>query len=325
MLIAATPSEIGAQLWMLGTAAYPMYLVRGHREGALIEGGVSALGPLLKQQLHALGIGPQYIRQAVITHAHPDHVMAIPALREMFPDLSVLASATAAATLTSEKALGFFRQIDGALAEALHRCGAIAEAEGAAADLSSSATENTAGQASSGTPAKAPDRIAVDRVVGEGDVLSVEDLSWTVLATPGHSDCSISLHEASRRLLIISDASGYYLPASNTWWPNYFSGYAAYLKSLERLAALDAEVLGLSHNGAVLGRDDVRAYFAGAIAATQQYHERIVAAAKDGKPVRQLAEELGAEIHRQTPLLPLDFFQKNCGLLIKQSLKHAAS
>ena len=302
MLIATTPSEIGAQLWMLGTAAYPMYLVRGQREGALIEGGISALGPLLKLQLHALGIGPQYVRQAVITHAHPDHVMAIPALREMFSDLSVLASATAAATLTSEKALGFFRQIDGALAEVLHRCGAIAEAESAAG---------------------APDRITVDRVVGEGDVLAVEDLSWTVLATPGHSDCSISLHEASRGLLIISDASGYYLPASNTWWPNYFSGYAAYLKSLERLAALDAEVLGLSHNGAVLGRDDVRAYFAGAIAATHQYHERIVAAAKDGKPVRQLAEELGAEIHRQTPLLPLDFFQKNCGLLVKQSLKHA--
>ena len=40
-------------------------------------------------------------------------------------------------------------------------------------------------------------------------------------------------------------------------------------------------------------------------------------------PLRQLAEEFGAEIHRQAPLLPLDFFQKNCGLLVKQSLKHA--
>ena len=171
--------------------------------------------------------------------------------------------------------------------------------------------------------AAASNRIAVDRVVGEGDVIAVDELSWTVLATPGHSDCSISLHEASRGLLAISDASGYYLPASNTWWPCYFSGYAAYVGSLERLAALDAEVLCLSHNGAVLGRDDVRAYFAGAISSAQQYHQRIVDQAKAGKSVRQLAEELGAEIHRQAPLLPLDFFQKNCGLLVKQSLKHA--
>jgi glyoxylase-like metal-dependent hydrolase (beta-lactamase superfamily II) len=303
MLIEKIPAELTPNLWMLGTAAYPMYLVRGGREGAVIEGGISALGPLLKQQLHELGVGPQYVRQAVITHAHPDHVMAIPALREMFPGLAVLASAAAAATLSSEKAMGVFRQIDGALAEVVRQSVAIAE--------------------SPTPPAAAANRIAVDRVVGEGDVIAVDDLSWTVLATPGHSDCSLSLHEASRGLLAISDASGYYLPASNTWWPNYFSGYAAYVASLERLAELDAEVLCLSHNGAVLGRAGVRAYFAGAISSARQYHERIVAEARAGKPIRQIAEELGAEIHRQTPLLPLDFFQKNCGLLVKQSLKHA--
>ena len=112
MLIEETPCELSPYVWMLGTAAYPVYLVRGGREGAVIEGGISALGPLLKQQLHELGVGPQYVRQAVITHAHPDHVMAIPALREMFPGLSVLASGVAAATLTSEKAIAFFRQID---------------------------------------------------------------------------------------------------------------------------------------------------------------------------------------------------------------------
>ncbi len=302
MLIEKAPSELTPQLWMLGTAAYPMYLVRGGREGAVIEGGISALGPLLKQQLHELGVGPQYVRQAVIMHAHPDHVMAIPALREMFPGLSVMASGVAAAMLTSEKTIGFFRQNDSVLTEILRKSVAAAE-----------------------TPAPPFNRIAVDRVVGDGDAIAVDELSWTVLATPGHSDCSISLHEASRGLLAISDASGYYRPASNTWWPNYFSGSAAYVGSLERLAALDAEVLCLSHNGAVLGRDDVRAYFAGAISSTRQYHERIVAESTAGKPVRQLAEELGAEIHRQAPLLPLDFFQKNCGLLVKQSLKHAGA
>ncbi len=43
---------------MLGTTAYPMYLVRGRSEGAIIEGGISALGPLLARQLAELGIGP---------------------------------------------------------------------------------------------------------------------------------------------------------------------------------------------------------------------------------------------------------------------------
>ena len=69
------------------------------------------------------------------------------------------------------------------------------------------------------------------------------------------------------------------------------------------------------------GAEDIRDYFAGALAATRQYHERIVAESRSGKPARQLAEELGAEIYQQAPLLPLEFFQKNCSLLIKQSLQ----
>ncbi len=98
--------------------------------------------------------------------------------------------------------------------------------------------------------------------------------------------------------------------------------YAAYLRSMERLAGLSAEVLCLSHNGAITGADDVRSYFAGAIAATRQYHERIVAEARSGKPSRQIAEELAPRFISRAPLLPVEFFQKNCGLLIKQSLRY---
>ncbi len=106
---------------MLGTAAYPVYLVRGRAEGAIIEGGISALGTLLHRQLADLSIGPRFVRQAVVTHAHPDHVMAIPLLRQWFPDAVVTASAPAAAALGTEKAIGFFRQIDAALTEGLRR------------------------------------------------------------------------------------------------------------------------------------------------------------------------------------------------------------
>ena len=301
MLIQLPPVEVGANVWMLGTNAYPMYLVRGQREAAIVEGGISALGPLLASQLRQLGVTPDCVRQAVITHAHPDHVMAVPLLRDMFPGLSVVASIPAAKTLSAEKAVAFFRQVDDALADVLHKAGTISEVS---------------------PLVLAENRIAVDRTVQEGDVITVDDRSLTVLQTPGHSDGCISLHEPATGLLIISDATGYYMPTADAWWPNYFYDYAAYVASIERLAALDAEVLCLSHNGAFRGREDIRAYFAAAIAATRQYHDRIVTQAKAGKPARQIAEELGLEAHRQTPVLPLDFFQKNCSLLVKQSLKH---
>ncbi len=302
MLIQQTPADLGGRMRMLGTAAYPLYLACGQHEGAIIEGGISALGPLLTEQFRQLDIGPEYVRQAVITHAHPDHVMAIPMLRATFPGLTVLASAPAAAALGSEKAIEFFRKIDRALTEALCKNGTVATA-----------------------PPRPPlqeNRIAIDSIVREGEIVMIAERAWTILETPGHSDCSISLHDPAEGVLVISDASGYYLPATNAWWPNYFSNYAAYLRSMERLAALNAGILCLSHNAAVVGREDVRKYFADAIAVTRQYHQRIIDETKAGKPMRQLAEELGAEVHALTPLLPLDFFQKNCGLLVKQSLKH---
>ncbi len=301
MLIDNPPVEVADGVWMLGTAAYPMYLVRGRNEGMIIEGGIGALEPLLRRQLDELGIGSQYVRQVVVMHAHPDHVMAVPMLRELFPGVVVTASEPAAATLSLEKAVGYFARLDADLTAGLNREGKIAD---------------------SPPPVVVPEnRIAIDRTVREGDVIAVEDFAFTVLETPGHSDCSISLHEAGRRVLVISDASGFYMPAQGTWWPGYFTSYPQYLNSMERLASLEAETLCLSHYGAIRGQDEVRDYLTGAIAATRQYHERIVAETKAGRSVREIAEDLGAEIHRLTPILPLDFFQKNCAVMVKQSLK----
>lgn len=304
MIVNNPPAELVGRVWMLGTGAYPIYLIRGHEHGLLVEGGISALGPVLRRQLAAMAVKEGYVTEAVITHAHPDHVMAVPTLRELFPGLVVSSSAAAAEVLNSEKALAFFKQIDQSLTEALSKRGEASDAADAPPDCS---------------------LIHVDRVLHDGDTIAVDDMQWSVLATPGHSACSISLFEPQARVLIISDASGYYLPEHRYWWPNYFTDFGQYAASLERLAALGADVLCLSHNAAVVGTAEVADYFAGALAATRDYHRRIVTELAAGAPPRQLAEQLGAEVHARTNILPVEFFQKNCSLLVKLSQQwHAA-
>jgi glyoxylase-like metal-dependent hydrolase (beta-lactamase superfamily II) len=172
-------------------------------------------------------------------------------------------------------------------------------------------------------PPLTENQIMVDRVLKEGDTIDVDEgVSFQVFETPGHSECSLSFFEPSAKVLIISDATGFYLPKDEFWWPCYFSGYGPYVASIERLAEVGAEVLCLSHNAVIQGADDVAAYFQGTLDALRQYHERIVSASKAGKTVREIAESLGEEVFQKTPQFPVEFFQKNCGLLVKLSLAH---
>ena len=303
MLVQTPPAELAPRFWMLGTTPYPLYLYRGREYGTLFEGGTGAMGPVLSEQLQSQGIRGDYVRQAVVTHAHPDHVMAIPMFRQLFPGVAILASAPAAKTMSVEKAISFFGKLDDLLTTSLVGAGVVTE------------------QQRQPAPSAAP--FAVDRVVKEGDAIAVdEDLAFHVLETPGHSDCSLSFHEPQHGILLISDATGYYLPEEDDWWPNYFLNFGDYVRSMERLAALQAEVLCLSHNAVVCGAADVARYFRGAIAATEQYHARIIREFQSGRTPREISESLGSEAYTRTPLLPVEFFQKNCGLLVKLSLAH---
>ena len=303
MLIKDPPVEITDGLWMLGTSEYPVFLAMDQNEGAIFEGGVGADGPVVKDQLTRLGIAADLVRQVVITHAHPDHVMAVPAFRAMFDGLIVCASRPAAKTLTIEKAVRFFTKIDGILTESLIKAGSITEEH-----RPELLTEN---------------QIAVDRILADGDTITVGGLKFDVLAMPGHSDCSLSFHEPGVGFAIVSDATGFYIPDFDYWWPGYFTNYEAYLESMRRLADLDAKVVCLSHNGVIKGSEEVRAYFDDAIVATKTYHERILTEIETGKSPEELAGQLGTEVYEKIGLLPLDFFQKNSALLVKQSKEYA--
>ena len=232
--------------------------------------------------------------------------MAVPAFRSLFTHATVCASETAAGTLSVEKAIGFFSKIDGMLTEALIKAGSIAERH-----RPKPLSEN---------------RIPIDRILSDGDTVTVGDFKFSCLATPGHSDCSLSFHEPNKGILIIADATGYFLPESNYFWPNYFSDYKAYLGSIRRLAQLDAEIVCLGHNAVIKGIETVRTFFEAAIDATEDWHTRILQATEDqSKDPGTIAADLGAEVYDKTQLLNLEFFEKNCELLTKQSAKYAAN
>jgi len=302
MMITEPPAKLTDNMFMLGTCEYPLYLYKGDTQAVVFEAGTGHVGPLLEGQLGELGIDPATVKQIVIPHVHPDHVMALPHMLKLFPDATLAASEFGAKTFSAEKAIKLFCRLDDAITASMVAAGKIPEGQ-CRAELDEPA-------------------ITVDRVIGDGDKIEIDSVSFDVIKTLGHSPCSLAFHQAEEGILIASDVIPYYMPARDSWWPCYFGNYQQYVDTMRQLQALDTEVLCMGHRAVVTGKDEVRALFDEIIEVTEKYHARIIAETKAGKDPRAISEMLGAEIQEKTRLLPLDFFQKNCMLLVKQSLKH---
>jgi glyoxylase-like metal-dependent hydrolase (beta-lactamase superfamily II) len=87
----------------------------------------------------------------------------------------------------------------------------------------------------------------VDRALTDGDVLTLGDAQWQVIATPGHTAGHLCLWQPDERLLVVGDALSDY----DVGWVNTAldgpDATATALASLQRLVALDPRVLLTAH------------------------------------------------------------------------------
>ena len=87
----------------------------------------------------------------------------------------------------------------------------------------------------------------VDRPLGDGDVLTLGDAPWQVVATPGHTAGHLCLWQPDERLLVVGDALSDY----DVGWVNTAldgpEAAATALASLHRLVALEPRVLLTAH------------------------------------------------------------------------------
>ena len=93
----------------------------------------------------------------------------------------------------------------------------------------------------------------------EGDVLSLGGRSFEVIHTPGHAPGHISLYDRENRVLLSGDNVGKVV----AWYCPSGGGAAGYLESLDKVGSLDIDVIMPSHGEDI---NDV----AGAIARTRE-------------------------------------------------------
>ena len=289
------PGRVTERLILLGRPETCLTVVDGGDEVALLGGSMSYALPEIFEQLDRFGIDEKKIRWLVVLHAHFDHCGATPAMKRRWPWAKVAASARAAELLARPKVSGAIAAMDAAAAARYGRSQLVEEKKWSF------------------------DGLEVEETLADGDTLTVGDLSLKVLAVPGHSSCSIALWEPLERALFPSDAAG--IESGEFFFTAGNSNIDQYLESLERMTALDVDILLREHYGGRTGAD-ARASL-----------ER---AMEDGRRTRDLLEEawrahrdrraaLEAVLDRLTGGAPEDFLPREVlSMVVGQMIGYVA-
>lgn len=294
------PVAITTTFCQLGTRSFPVYLSMGDY-GMIIEGGTGATSTIIIEQLKELGIEPERIKYLVLTHSHADHIGAVPHLKRRWPHLKIIAGQMAAKLLKSEEMFSGFRSMDRALADIMLSKGDIRV-----------------------LPPELDNYVFdVDMVVKEGDRLDLgSGIVWTVYDATGHSPCHIALYEEKEGTLVIGDATGFYVPEKDIFWPNYFNSLEAYCNSIRKLSSLSARRGALSHNYVI--EKDVARYLQRALKATESYHLEMLQRLDNGEDVEKIAVEKATWVKTLTDAHPFEIMYALAKVLIKRSQSEAA-
>lgn len=216
-------------------------------EPTLIETGFPTSIQRLRRGLRNVGVPPDTLEHAFISHVHLDHSGGASALVTDAPDLSVYIHESTANHLVDPTTL-------------------VESSQRAMEDHFSTI----------GEPGPLPES-NLEPVPSRGVTVDIGDRDLEVIHTPGHSHDHISLWEPARNRVWANEAIGLYFPTPNRWAPPatlpQFDPTAVH-ESIEKLRALDPDDLILSHFGA---RPDPEQAFDAAAARLDEFNERIPA------------------------------------------------
>lgn len=293
------PIAITDTFYQLGTPAFPVYLSKGQKS-MIIEGGTSSISILIIEQIEELGIRPDTINYLFLTHTHADHVGAMPYLKWLCPNLEVIGNPIAADLLKNKANIREIVRGDHNIAEIMLGKREIRE-----------------------TPPELKNPVFhVDTIVDEGDIIDLGDgITWKVYNTPGHSQCHTSLFEEKDKIVIIGDATGFYSPERDIFWPNYFSSLVDYCNSIKKLAALPALKGALSHNYVI--REKVPGFLHKALKSTETYHLEMLDKLANGEDPDKIAMDKARWVNTLTDDFPFDVMYTLSKILIKKSRAEA--
>lgn len=230
---------------------FVIHALHGKKKIALAEMGISQLVPQILHDMRQ-GLGIEKPDMLIAVHGHFDHAGSAYRWKKEFPDIELAGSQAAANALGDPGEIeGYRRSMDSASGNPFF-AQVYPEAEK--------------------TPEIEP--VSFDVILKEGDKMDLGDMELSVLETPGHSDCSLSLYHEQSGTVFASDACGLPL-TSGRIWPTAFVDREKYLISLEKIMALGAENLCTGHLPPLKGAQRVERYLRKNMDSARSYFEKV--------------------------------------------------
>jgi len=234
-------------IYAIGAAELPGYLITGQHP-ILFDAGMTFMGPLYLADLKTYLGDVNRLRFHFLTHSHFDHAGASPFLKRHIPDMQIGAGPAAAETFRKPNAIELIRNLSRSLEE---KYGDLIGKE----DVTFQGLE-------------------IDLVLDEGMEIDLgAGRTCKVMTTPGHTRDSLSFYIPALKAVVTGEAVGVF-DKNFTIHPEFTSSYKDYMNSLNKLAALDIEILMMSHFFTLTG-EDARGYINKSIEKTYIFKERI--------------------------------------------------
>ncbi len=269
---------------------FPLYIIRGDKN-YLVDSGTTLKAPEAAENidrvLRETG-SKEGIQTLLLTHTHWDHTGGAYYLQQKY-GFNVIGSQRAAQLLPKSKVIGFIDRLNQE----------YKKMNGVDSDTAFGLLENVI-------------------AVFEGDRIRIDDRYYLeVFETPGHTKCSVSYLMHPGKLLFLGDSSGV-LEQDNSIKPLFLSSYSEYINSIEKLMALDAEILAFPHNRRIKGAENVKNHFERAKNRAIEVKDMILKKMETEEDITRIAEAiLDGEFGKPTLFGPREAMLINFEAMVK--------